>query len=358
MTCVFQGKMSGGGLSVTGKPIFFRNWHFIKIPPRSHAMLVDQKTEGVVVPLNAALKSEGRLELANSSLSEMAVLGFEYGASWERPNLLPIWEAQFGDFFNGAQVIIDTFITSAETKWLKQSGIVLNLPHGLDGAGPEHSSSRIERMLQLSNDRFTYDENAPYANVNLHVVFPTTPAQYFHLLRRQMKRNFRKPLVVAGPKGLLRLPAAASPLEAMEPGTRFQPVLPDLVSDGTKTERVILLSGKLYYDLVKERQTRGLTDRVAIVRIEELSPFPFVELQQVLKAYGGAKEVVWLQEEPRNQGAYMHVSSRIDNVLTTLGHQARVTYKGRKESAIPAPGIGKLYAAQQSVVINSAFAGL
>jgi probable 2-oxoglutarate dehydrogenase E1 component DHKTD1 len=288
----------------------------------------------------------------------MAVLGFEYGASWERPSLLPIWEAQFGDFFNGAQVIIDTFITSGETKWLKQSAIVLNLPHGLDGAGPEHSSSRIERMLQLSNDRYTYDESKPYANTNIHVVFPTTPAQYFHLLRRQMKRNFRKPLVIAGPKGLLRLPAAASPLEAMAPGTHFQPVLPDTSSDGTKTERVILLSGKLYYDLIKERQARNLTDRVAFIRIEELAPFPFAELSQTLKAYGKAKEFIWLQEEPRNQGAYTHASPRIDSVLSGLGYKAKLGYRGRAESAVPAPGIGKVYAAQQAAVINSAFEGL
>ncbi|KAH7929958.1 2-oxoglutarate dehydrogenase, E1 component [Leucogyrophana mollusca] len=324
-----------------------------------HAMLVDQKTEDVVVPLNSALDSTGKLEIANSSLSEMAVLGFEYGASWERPNLLAIWEAQFGDFFNGAQVIIDTFISSAETKWLKQSGIVLLLPHGLDGAGPEHSSSRIERMLQLSNDRYTYDAREPSGNVNIQVAFPTTPAQYFHLLRRQIKRNYRKPLVVAAPKTLLRLPAAASTMSELEPGTRFQPVLADPSVDDAKVERVVLLTGKIYYDLVKERQARSLTDRVALVRIEELSPFPFAEVREVLERYGNAGEYMWLQEEPRNQGAFGHVFGRIQSVLEGMGRAGgALVYKGRKEDAVAATGIGKVYQEQQRAVIQAAFENL
>ncbi|KAF8914757.1 dehydrogenase E1 and transketolase domain-containing protein 1 [Mucidula mucida] len=274
-----------------------------------HAMLVDQTNEGTVVPLNDELKAKGKLELANSSLSEMAVLSFEYGASWERPDLLPIWEAQFGDFFNGAQIIIDTFITSSETKWLKQSGIVMLLPHGLDGAGPEHSSSRIERMLQLSNDRYSLSDDIPNTN----------------------ERNYRKPLIVAGPKGLLRLSAAASSLSDMGPGTSFQPVLSDDVSN---PERIIFLTGKIYYDLIKERHTRGLDGKVAFVRIEELSPFPFEEVRDVLQRYGGKAECFWLQEEPRNQGAWGY------------------------ESALPAPGVGKLYKKQQEEVLGSAFMGL
>ncbi|KAJ7781815.1 thiamine diphosphate-binding protein [Mycena maculata] len=323
-----------------------------------HTMLVNQKTEGVVVPLNDALDSAtGKLELANSSLSEMAVLGFEYGASWERPNLLPIWEAQFGDFFNGAQVIIDTYVSSAETKWLKQSGIVLLLPHGLDGAGPEHSSSRLERMLQLSNDRYSYDESEPFYNINMHVAFPTTPAQYFHLLRRQMKRNFRKPLIVAGPKALLRLSAAASSLRDLEPGTLFQPVLSDPAENTPSAKRVVLMTGKIYYDLLKERQARFMDREVAFIRLEELAPFPFVELRAALKDYAVLEEVVWLQEEPINQGAFTHVASRIDSVLDGLGIGG-VVYRGRKESALPAPGIGKIYAAQQKAVIEAAFEGL
>ncbi|KAF7984618.1 hypothetical protein HWV62_12831 [Athelia sp. TMB] len=323
-----------------------------------HAMLVDQHSESVHVPLNSELGSDGKLELANSSLSEMAVMGFEYGQSWERPNLLPIWEAQFGDFFNGAQVIIDTFITSAETKWLKQSAIVLSLPHGLDGAGPEHSSSRIERMLQLSNDRYSAEDGDKYANVNIHVTFPTTPAQNFHLLRRQLTRNFRKPLVIAAPKGLLRLPAASSRLADIELGTSFQPVLADPIARAETAERVVLLSGKIYYDLIKEREALGLVDRVAFVRVEELSPFPFEELAQTLKTYSNAKEFFWLQEEPKNQGAWTHVSSRLDTVLAGLGHEGGVVYRGRKQAAMPAPGIARIYGVQQKQVLASAFEGL
>ncbi|KAL4266844.1 alpha-ketoglutarate dehydrogenase family protein [Pleurotus pulmonarius] len=324
-----------------------------------HAMLVNQKTEGTIVPLNDQLDAPGKLELANSSLSEMAVLGFEYGASWERPNLLPIWEAQFGDFFNGAQIIIDTFISSAETKWLKQSGMVLLLPHGLDGAGPEHSSSRIERMLQLSNDPYVYGKDSPEANVNMHVVFPTTSAQYFHLLRRQIKRNYRKPLVVASPKGLLRLAAASSPLSELSGENKFKPVLDDPAVSPGQIERVVLISGKIYYELVKERQARGLDGKVAFVRIEELSPFPFHHLERVLQQYANAREFVYLQEEPRNQGAWTHVSPRIQHVFEMMGRKdVELKYRGRKESALPAPGVGKLYAAQQKAVMESAFEGL
>ncbi|KAL0576101.1 hypothetical protein V5O48_005875 [Marasmius crinis-equi] len=321
-----------------------------------HAMLVDQKTESTHVPLNEQLDAPGKLELANSSLSEMAVLGFEYGASWERPGLLPIWEAQFGDFFNGAQIIIDTFVSSSETKWLKQSGIVLLLPHGLDGAGPEHSSSRLERMLQLTNDRFTYSPGEDeYFNSNMHVVFPTTPAQYFHLLRRQMKRNYRKPLIVAAPKGLLRLSAAASSISELESGNKFQPVLDDPIGSQSTAKRVVILSGKIYYDLVKERQARNAGSEVAFVRLEELAPFPFHALEKVLEKYTQSPEFVYLQEEPRNQGAWPHVQERIGEVLRTIGAGSRVDYKGRKESALPAPGIGKMYKEQQEAVIRSAF---
>ncbi|KAG2368119.1 dehydrogenase E1 and transketolase domain-containing protein 1 [Suillus spraguei] len=303
-----------------------------------HAMLVDQKTEGVIVPLNHALtEAKGKLELANTS--------------WERPDLLPIWEAQFGDFFNGAQIIIDTFIASSETKWLKQSGIVLLLPHGLDGAGPEHSSCRIERMLQLTNDSYVAQEKL---NVNMHVVFPTTPAQYFHLLRRQIKRNYRKPLIVAAPKGLLRLAAASSKLTDMGPGTAFQPVLRDLstLTDPKAVQRIVLLSGKIYYDLVKERATRDSN---------RLAPFPFAALSEALVPYANANkqlEVLWVQEEPRNQGAWEHVQERIEEVLKGLGIEGGVAYRGRKEDAVCAPGTGKLYGAQQLAVIESTFQGL
>ncbi|KAI0699000.1 dehydrogenase E1 and transketolase domain-containing protein 1 [Cytidiella melzeri] len=331
-----------------------------------HAMLVDQQSENVVVPLNASLQSEGRLELANTLAEQLLGRQFEYGVSWERPNILPIWEAQFGDFFNGAQIMIDTFISSAETKWLKQSGIVLLLPHGLDGAGPEHSSSRIERMLQLSNDRFDFPtevQDGRSTNVNIHVVFPTTPAQYFHLLRRQMKRNFRKPLVVAGPKALLRLPAAASSLKEMATGTRFQPVLTDTtIRDTSQVQRVVLLTGKSYYDLFKTRAAHAtMSGKIALVRIEELSPFPFHELKETLGQYEGAKEIVWVQEEPKNQGAWTFVESRVRSVVGQLKQDGKLEgvselmYLGRKEDAIPAPGVARLYGAQQRAVIGSVF---
>ncbi|THH08009.1 hypothetical protein EW145_g2992, partial [Phellinidium pouzarii] len=347
-----------------------------------HAMLVDQLDEGVTVPLNARLNSKGRLELANSSLSEMAVLGFEYGMSWESPKLLSIWEAQFGDFFNGAQVIFDTFISSAESKrhssffiftawkvihkshaakWLAQSGIVILLPHGLDGAGPEHSSMRIERMLQLTNDALIYGDGA--RDINMHVVYPTNPAQYFHLLRRQMKRNYRRPLIVAAPKGLLRLPAAASSITDFEPTTRFQPVLDEQMNNTSSVERVVLLTGKIYYDLLKERAERGLENKVALIRIEELSPFPFRMLQDVLGRYSQACDVYWLQEEPRNQGAWTHVEPRINNVLERIEGDGRngsraLRYIGRKEDALPAVGVGKVYKEQQNTVLRAAFGGL
>ncbi|KAI5119142.1 hypothetical protein M0805_005221 [Coniferiporia weirii] len=290
---------------------------------------------------------------------------FEYGMSWESPKLLPIWEAQFGDFFNGAQVIFDTFISSAETKWLTQSGIVILLPHGLDGAGPEHSSMRIERMLQLTNDTFDFHDGSGARHINMHVVYPTTPAQYFHLLRRQMKRNYRRPLVVAAPKGLLRLAAAASSSSDLEPNTRFQPVLDDkMITDASSAERVILLSGKIYYDLMKERAARGLENKVALIRVEELSPFPFQALSEALQRYTRAAEVCWLQEEPRNQGAWTHVEPRIGSVLEKVGGHAEgrdrkaLRYIGRKEDAVPAVGVGKVYKEQQNSVLQAAFDGL
>ncbi|KAG6905747.1 hypothetical protein DXG01_000968 [Tephrocybe rancida] len=313
-----------------------------------HAMLVDQRTEGVVVPLNEdrEFNAEGRLELANSSLSEMAVLGFEYGASWERPNILPMWEAQFGDFFNGAQVIINTYLVSAETKWLKQSGIVMLLPHGLDGAGPEHSSSCIERMLQLSDAACDATADSQPENVNIHVAFPTTPAQYFHLLRR---RNFRKPRIVARPKALFRLSAASSSLSDLGEGTAFKPVLDDPIADASQVKCVVLLSGKIYYDLIKHR------DAVAFIRLEELSPFPFKQLMETQKRYTAAREFIYLQGEPRNQGAYTHVASRIQPVFEEIEYTGALVYRGRKESALPAPGIGKLYGTQQKAVVDAAF---
>ncbi|KAH7108012.1 dehydrogenase E1 and transketolase domain-containing protein 1 [Auriculariales sp. MPI-PUGE-AT-0066] len=321
-----------------------------------HAMFVDQETERVTVPLNDNDKQsgDGMLELANSSLSEFAVMGFEYGMSWDNPHLLPIWEAQFGDFFNGSQIIIDTFITSAETKWLKQSGLTILLPHGLDGAGPEHSSARIERWLQLTNDAYEHSADNQ-GSINMTVVNPTTPAQFFHLLRRQMLRNYRKPLIVASPKGLLRAPEASSPLSDFEPGTSFQSVIPD--SGSHNASHVLLVSGKIYYELVKERAARGLTDRLALVRVEQLSPFPFAELSEIVKQYGSEVQFRWVQEEARNQGAWTHVEPRIHSAFEMAGGDRKLRYVGRKESAVPGVS-GALHKQQSSALLEEAFAGM
>ncbi|KAJ3117620.1 hypothetical protein HK100_000776 [Physocladia obscura] len=317
-----------------------------------HAMLVDQNDEHVVIPLNHIFETQGgKMEIANSNLSEFAVLGFEIGVSWENPNRLVIWEAQFGDFFNGAQIIIDTFLSSSESKWLRQTGLVMLLPHGYDGAGPEHSSCRIERFLQLTDAKFDYSDLTP-DNCNIHVVYPTTPAQMFHVLRRQMVRNYRRPLVIAGPKTLLRHPAAVSNLEDMAPGTLFKTVIVDAPSPKT-TKRVVFLSGKLYYDLVKERATKGLNESVALVRLEEISPFPWDDVKDILQEFPNAIEFLWVQEEPQNQGSYTFVAPRLVQILP---EGSKLLYVGRKTLAVPATGIGSRYKAEQAAVIAGAFA--
>ncbi|KAL1921370.1 uncharacterized protein VTP21DRAFT_11086 [Calcarisporiella thermophila] len=317
-----------------------------------HAMLVCQDTERVVVPLNNNLgEGQGSLEVANSNLSELAVLSFEYGMSWETPNTLCIWEAQFGDFFNGAQVVIDTYISSSEAKWNRQSGIVMLLPHGYDGAGPEHSSCRVERFLQLCNDRFDASDIGR-ANVNMHVVNCTTPAQYFHALRRQMKRDFRKPLIVVSPKALLRSPVAVSNLEDMAPGTSFQPVIGDNIN-AFNVRKVVFVSGKLYYDLVKERQARGMEDQVALVRVEELCPFPAQGLAAEIERYQNAEEFVWCQEESQNSGAYTFMAPRLEKLLPS-GY--KLDYVGRGPSAAPAVGIAVIHRKEVASIYDNCFA--
>ncbi|KAJ3325518.1 mitochondrial glycerol-3-phosphate dehydrogenase [Blyttiomyces sp. JEL0837] len=313
-----------------------------------HVMLVDQQNERTVIPLNNLQPTghQGKLEIANSSLSEFAVMGFEMGVSWEHPDRLCIWEAQFGDFFNGAQIIIDTYLASGESKWLRQSGLVLLLPHGYDGAGPEHSSCRVERFLQLCDSKFEYNDSTPEIP-NMHVVNPTTPAQFFHLLRRQMKRNFRKPLVVVGPKVLLRHPSAVSDMAEMAPGTTFQPVLADPAS--ATVERVVFLSGKIYYDLVKERSSRQLEGKVAFVRVEEIAPFPWEDLKEAVGRFKNAKEFIWLQEEHRNQGAYTFVAPRLQQLLP---NGAELQYRGRGPMAAPATGIGSRHKLQNMTHLN------
>ncbi|RKP28148.1 thiamine diphosphate-binding protein [Syncephalis pseudoplumigaleata] len=321
-----------------------------------HAMLVCQRTERVHIPLNSIAPRQGWLEVANSSLSEFAVMGFEYGMSLETPRSLNIWEAQFGDFNNTAQVIIDTYVSSGEAKWLRQSGLVLLLPHGYDGAGPEHSSCRVERFLQICDDRFDVNDRSIKVNPNMHIVNCTTPAQYFHVLRRQMRRPFRKPLIVVAPKTLLRLADAVSDMGDMLPSTSFQPVLADPhVKSADSVKRVAFLSGKVYYELVKERAARGLEDAVALVRVEELAPFPRDALAQQISNYPNATEYVWLQEEPQNSGAYTFMAPRLGQIMPD-GHT--LGYIGRATCPAPATGIAKQHKQERQQLLANAFAGL
>ncbi|PHZ07394.1 2-oxoglutarate dehydrogenase, E1 component [Rhizopus microsporus ATCC 52813] len=314
-----------------------------------HAMFVCQDTERAVVPLNHMENVKSHFEVANSPLSEFAVLGFEYGMSLESPKRLVLWEAQFGDFFNGAQIIIDTFLSSGEEKWLRQSGLVMLLPHGQDGAGPEHSSSRVERFLQMSNDPFDVNKAHRQA-ANWHIVNCTTPAQYFHVLRRQMLRQYRKPLVVISPKSLLKSPVAVSNLDEMGPGTRFQPVLGDNTIENTdQVKKVVFVSGKFYYDLVKERERRGMKDRVALIRIEELSPFPRNELKKEIEQYGHADEFVWCQEEPQNAGAYSFMAPRLSQLIPK---DKVIQYVGREPLSAPAVGISSVFKQQASKLLE------
>ncbi|ESO02643.1 hypothetical protein HELRODRAFT_106795 [Helobdella robusta] len=312
-----------------------------------HAMFVDQLTDEAFVPLNQLRPDQkGFFEVANSPLSEEAVLGFEYGFSVEGPNVLTIWEAQFGDFFNGAQIIIDTFVTGGETKWLMQSSLTLLLPHGLDGAGPEHSSCKIERFLQATDSK---EDGVDADDVNIQVANPTTPAQFFHLLRRQMVRDYRKPLIVIAPKGLLRHPQATSSLSEMSPGTFFKPILPDDTLDPKHVTKVVFVSGKHYYTLLNERDNRKRND-VALIRIESLCPFPILEIQVELKKYKRVKEYIWSQEEHRNQGAWSFANTRLSNVLGL-----KLRYSGRKEGATPAVGIGEIHKMEAQSIVDSVF---
>ena len=318
-----------------------------------HAMFVDQESEDCLIPLNESIPSSlGRLEPANSSLSEMAVLGFEVGMSWASPNLLPIWEAQFGDFMNGAQSMIDTFVIGAQAKWLKQSGLVMMLPHGYDGAGPEHSSSRFERFLQLSNDTGNVDVDGA-GEINMTVANPSTPAQLFHLLRRQLHRNYRRPLIVVSPKGLLRSPMAASPLEDMGPGTKFQPVLEAPGSSSKDAKKIILCSGKHYYTIA-EHLSKTSPERLgstAIIRVEELSPFPARHLEDVFNRHPTA-QVVYAQEEPQNQGAWPYLRPRLEGLLRTSGRDALIKYVGREASPAVATGIGEWYKREAAKLLS------
>ncbi|KAH7729869.1 Transketolase-like [Aphelenchoides avenae] len=312
-------------------------------------MLIDQNDDRVHIPLNhLAPEQKSFLEIANSPLSEEAILAFEYGFSTENPRRLVIWEAQFGDFYNVAQTEIDTLIATGESKWLLQCGLVMLLPHGFDGAGPDHSSCHMERFLQITDSSET-QQPADGDNVNMHVVNPTTSAQYFHLLRRQVVTPYRKPLIVVAPKILLRHPSSASPLSAFAPGTHFRSVILDETVKRDAVKRVIFVSGKHAYLLLKERDERKLND-TAIVRLEGICPFPVEDIRDAVNAYPNAGEYVWSQEEPRNAGCWSFVSPRFKNAL---GIELR--YAGRPELAHTATAIGELHEKEAKAVIASTF---
>ncbi len=308
-----------------------------------HAVLIDQESDRPYLPLNHIRPGQSELEVVDSPLSEAGVLGFEYGFSLAEPKALVIWEAQFGDFANGAQVIIDQFIASGEAKWLRMSGLVMLLPHGYEGQGPEHSSARLERYLQAC------------AEDNLQVVNCTTPANYFHVLRRQVHRNFRKPLIVMTPKSLLRHKLAVSRLSAMGPDSSFHRVLKDTgrLKPDSQIRRVVLCSGKVYYDLFEERAKRGIDD-IYLMRLEQLYPFPVKPLIRDLARFPQA-EVIWCQEEPRNMGAWQFVQPEIEAVLETLaGKPVRLRYVGRLPAAAPATGLLRRHIKEQAALVDAA----
>ena len=315
-----------------------------------HSALINQDTEERYYPLNHIREGQARYEVIDSMLSEYAVLGFEYGYSLAEPNALVMWEAQFGDFANGAQIMFDQFISSGERKWLRMSGLVMLLPHGFEGQGPEHSSARLERFLQLC------------AEDNWIVANCSTPANYFHILRRQLHRSFRKPLVLMTPKSLLRHKLCISRAEEFATGSSFHRVLWDDAEMGNsdtklaaddKIRRVVICSGKVYYDLLEERDARGI-DNVYLLRLEQFYPFPAMSLVKELERFKQA-EVVWCQEEPKNQGAWSFIEPNIEWVLTRIGSDySRPRYVGRNASASPATGLASNHKAQQEALVNEA----
>ncbi len=299
-----------------------------------HSVLVDTKTGAEYIPLNHLDDNQARFHVYNSLLAEASVLGFEYGYSLAQPRGLVIWEAQFGDFINNAQSMVDLFVASGESKWQRLSGLVLLLPHGLEGLGPEHSSARLERFLQLC------------AGDNIQVCNATTPAQYFHLLRRQAKRQVRKPLVIMTPKSLLRHPLAVSNLDEMDSGS-FVEVLEDPAGI-PKPRKVLLCSGKIYYQLFQRRLETG-ADGIVIVRIEQFYPFPKNQLEKILARYRPAKGWYWIQEEPQNMGGWQFIQPRLAAIIETP-----LTYIGRKEASSPASGFPEIYKREQTAIVDQA----
>jgi 2-oxoglutarate dehydrogenase E1 component len=343
-----------------------------------HAVLHDQKTNEEYLPLNhlASKRSvsapldqpngeiQAEFVASNSSLSEFGVLGFELGYSLENPNALVMWEAQFGDFANGAQIIIDQFLSAGEDKWMRQSGLVMLLPHGYEGQGAEHSSCRVERYLQSTDDdphivpMMDEENRMQIQHTNWQVVYCSTPAQYFHVLRRQIHRDFRKPLISVQPKHLLRLRQAASKLEDMVEGTYFQRVLPESFPEklvaNEEVKRVIFCTGKIYYELLQERDEKNL-DNIALVRVEQIAPFPFDKVAEEAAKYQNA-DIMWVQEEPQNMGFWTYVEPRIETALKKINQDTsrRAKYVGRVASAAPATGYFAVHQIEQSRIINKA----
>ena len=315
-----------------------------------HSTLVNQDTEERYYPLNNVRKGQAQYEVIDSMLSEYAVLGFEYGYSMAEPNALTLWEAQFGDFANGAQIMFDQFISSGESKWLRMSGLVVLLPHGYEGQGPEHSSARLERFLQMCGQ-----DNWIVANC-------TTPANYFHILRRQLHRDFRKPLILMTPKSLLRHKMAVSKADEFTTGSSFHRLMWDDAQHGNsdtklvkddKIKRVVMCSGKVYYDLLEERDARGIDD-IYLLRVEQFYPFPAQSAVQELERFKNA-DVIWCQEEPKNQGAWTFIEPNLEWVLGRIkAKHARPKYVGRSTSASPATGLASNHKAQQAALVNDA----
>jgi 2-oxoglutarate dehydrogenase E1 component len=307
-----------------------------------HAVLFDVRTGKEFVPLNSIAPSGTRFEVHDSLLSEAAVMGFEFGYAVAEHRALVMWEAQFGDFWNGAQVIVDQFLVASEMKWAQPQGLVLLLPHGHEGQGPEHSSARIERFLTLC------------AEDNMRVCYPSTPASYFHLLRRQGRDVVEKPLVVMTPKSLLRHPRCQSPLTTLAEG-RFEEVLDDAGVEPGRVRRIVLTTGKLYYDLLKAREDQHVNG-VALVRLEQLYPFPLERLAAALARYPANAELVWAQEEPRNMGAWRFVREEFLDRAVGFANGRVPRYIGREASASPAPGSLKAHVEEQESIVEAALA--
>ncbi len=336
----FAETLAFGSLLLEGTPVRLSGQDSVRGTfSQRHLALTDIKNGSEYIPLNHLSKSQAQLEALDSFLSEAAVMGFEYGYSTADPLALVMWEAQFGDFANGAQVIIDNFIVASYEKWQLPNSLVLLLPHGYEGQGPEHSSARLERFLILC------------AEDNMQVCYPSTPAQYFHVLRRQIKSAVQKPMVLMTPKSLLRLPEAKSPKAEFIKGSFREIIDDETVSNKNDIKKLLLTSGKVYYDLIKYRSDKKVKD-TAIVRIEQFYPYKSDQVKEILGSYLNAKKVVWVQEEPRNMGAWNFLYPRLSE---DLSEEQKLSYSGRPEGASPAVGSAKISGQQQKDLVENAF---